>query len=212
MCSLPTSFCTKTSFLSVDTGSNHCSLPTSTSSTPYLSSSGSAEILPITTGGMSSNQLIWRGGYTNRRWVSATRRVQHKLVQSADYIYRQLKFEPIYIQSSQVEGRSHYEMLQKAGDRQYQLLMANLLPNYDGQPDVTHDVSPQTMFARGLSHTMEVFQMVRMMSPHQLTQTKVARELSQRGGKDLQGDEERRQEEKETTQLRNTAHVHSATC
>ena len=84
------------------------------------------------------------GGYIDQQWLLATGRVQHELVQSADYIYRQLKLrsEHVYSQSSQVEGRIHRELLQKAGNLQYQLLMASSLPSYYGQPDVSRDVSP----------------------------------------------------------------------
>ena len=96
------------------------------------------------------------GGYIDQQWLLATGRVQHELVQSADYIYRQLKLrsEHIYTQSSQVEGRLHYELLQKVGSLQYQLLMASSFPSSYGQPDVSCDVSQPTDADNGRQGTI----------------------------------------------------------
>ena len=55
-----------------------------------------------------------------------------------------------------------------------------------------------------------LFLMVHMMFLHKWTDNGNQGTLFYQGDRDLHGDEERRQEEKEATQLCNTAHVHSA--
>ena len=119
------------------------------------------------------------GGYIDQLWLLATGRVQHELVQSADYIYRQLKLrsEHIYTQSSQVEGRTHHGLLQKVGNLQHQLLMASSLPSHYGQLDGLRDVSPPDDADNGRQGT-----------------------LSQPEDRDLHGAKERGQEEKVVTQ------------
>ena len=62
-------------------------------------------------------------------------------------------------------------------------------PQHGGHTNGSHDVSPPLDADKGRQGT-----------------------LYQQGDKDLHGDKERRKEDKEATQLCNTAHVHSATC
>ena len=90
------------------------------------------------------------------------------------------------------------------------------LPQRGGQPDGSRDVSPPadadndrqgTLSQNGdyldVSHDVS--------SPMDVDNVRQGT-LYQGGDKDLNGAKEREQEEKETTQLCNTAHVHSATC
>ena len=50
----------------------------------------------------------------------------------------------MYNQSSQVEGRIHHDLLQKAGNLQYQLLMARSIPDYHYRPSGPLDGFLQT--------------------------------------------------------------------
>ena len=84
------------------------------------------------------------GRHIDQQWLLAIGRVQHELIHTTDSIYRQLRVrsEQINTQSSQVDGRAHYDLLQQAGNLQHQLLMASPTPSYHEQPDGSRDVSP----------------------------------------------------------------------
>ena len=113
--------------------------------------------------------------YIDQQWLLATRRVKHELMQPADYIYRQLELrsEQINTQSSQVEGRIHHKLLQRAGNLQYQLppdldVSRDISPlddtddgrhkdlsQHGGQSDVPHDVSPPDDADNGRQGTLQ---------------------------------------------------------
>ena len=90
------------------------------------------------------------------------------------------------------------------------------LPQQGGYPDVSRDVSPPAEADKGnqglLSQHGGQPDASRDVSPPDDADSDRQGTLSQPGDADLHGDKERRQEEKEVTQLGNTAHEHSAAC
>ena len=119
------------------------------------------------------------GGYIHQQLLLGTGRTHHELVQSTDCILRQLtlRAEHASIQSSQVEGRIHRELLQMAGNVHFQLLMASS-PPATRQHDVSRDVSPSATADDG---------------PQEVTSQQGA--PSQQGGEGHRGAQEGRQEE-----------------
>ena len=170
-------------------------------------------------------------GHLQQQLLLGTGRTNHELIQSTDCILRQLTLgaEHASTQPSQIEGRFHRELLQMAGNAHFQLLMASS-PPATRQYDVSRDVSPSATADDG---PQEVTSQPGDRCPQGATPQHGDRGCqgatsqhgdggrqgapSQHGGEGHygakeggHGDEERRQEEKEVTQLCDSAHVHKA--
>ena len=134
-------------------------------------------------------------GHLQRQLLLGTGRTNHELIQSTDCILRQLTLgaEHASNQPLQIEGRFHRELLQTAGNAQFQLLMASSPPAIK-QHDVDND-RQRPLLQHGDQHDGS-----RDVSPPDDADNGHQGTLSQPEDRDLHGAKRRGQEEKVVTQ------------
>ena len=132
-------------------------------------------------------------GHLQQQLLLGTGRTNHELIQSTDCILRQLTLgaEHASTQPSQIEGRFHRELLQMAGNAQFQFLMASSPPAIQ-QHDVDND-RQGPLHQHGDQHDGS-----RDVSPPDDNGRQGT--LSQPEDRDLHGAQRRREEEKIVTQ------------